>query len=95
MSGDHNYRRCGYHPITNEHTWIEKPIIKANGKWYPVKRWGWYPISSEIVEYFQTIPEANAYCDSQNTPDGQKILFEKLMAGEISEETYLEEVANA
>lgn len=58
--------RYGFDPTNGQrHAWVEPPILDHGVKWYPVKRYTWFP-HSEIVEYYQDAQSAGEYCSAIN-----------------------------
>lgn len=47
------------------HAWVENPILNYGVKYYPVRRYTWFP-HSEIVEYYLDAQSAGEYCHAIN-----------------------------
>jgi hypothetical protein len=58
--------RYGFDPTNGKrHAWVEKPILNHGVKYYPVRRYTWFP-DSEIVEYYQDKQSAEEFCNAVN-----------------------------
>jgi hypothetical protein len=58
--------RYGFDPTNgNRHAWVENPILNHGVKWFPVRRYSWFP-HSEIIDYCQDRQSAEELCNAIN-----------------------------